>query len=295
MRLLDLFCGAGGASVGYYRAGFDVTGVDIVDQPFYPFPFIKMDALVSTYEFLTSFDAIHASPPCQAYCTVASPARKRGKVYPDLFVPVRRMLIAAGLPYIIENVPGSPARGIGLCGSMFGLGVRRHRIFESNVSLKLPETPCTCSSHTGEYVTVAGEMFSKAEGQHVMGIDWLIDKFQLKEAIPPAYTQFLGEQLIRYVNPAPLIETENPGYSVSYRRVLSVAGNDEYRVLSVSKSPVSRVSCNGEPQLLTVAERRTLPVTRRCKACGEPIPTSSTARRTYCNDLCRLHAFRRAQ
>lgn len=284
MRLLDLFCGIGGASVGYWRAGFDVVGVDIVVQPFYPFKFIQKDALSLDYDFLMSFDAIHASPPCQAYCSVASPARKRGKKYPDLFVSVRRMLIAAGLPYIIENVPGSPARGIGLCGSMFGLGVKRHRIFESNIPLHLPDTPCTCSGHIGEYITVAGSTFAKDEGAAAMGIDWPVDKFQLKEAIPPAYTQFLGRQLLR--------ETEKPGLSVSdsNRRVVSVSGNGEDLVLS--EDQVITVARNDETQLLTVSdERRRVPVTRRCGACGKPLP-QGTSRRKYCNDLCRLHAFR---
>jgi DNA (cytosine-5)-methyltransferase 1 len=314
MRLLDLFCGIGGASVGYWRSGFDVTGVDIVSQPFYPFTFIKANALSLDYDFLMSFDVIHASPPCQAYCAVAAPARKRGKQYPDLFVPVRRMLIATGLPYIIENVPGSPARGIGLCGSMFGLGVKRHRIFESNIPLHLPDVPCTCSAHIGEYITVAGSSFGKEEGAAAMGIDWPVDKFQLKEAIPPAYTEFLGRQLLG--------ETENPGFSVSNsnRRFLFVSCNDENLALTVSERPVltvsePRVLCisenderpalmselrsvtvsrNDEALRLTVLdERRCVPVTRRCGACGEPLP-QGTSRRKYCNARCRLHAFRAA-
>jgi DNA (cytosine-5)-methyltransferase 1 len=312
MRLLDLFCGGGGAGVGYYRAGWDVVGVDVVKQPFYPFEFIQADALSLDYEFLMSFDGIHASPPCQAYCTVAAPARRRGKVYPDLFVPTRRMLIASGLPYIIENVQGSPARGIGLCGSMFGLGVRRHRLFESNVQLSLPDIPCTCYQHQGEYITVAGSMFAKNEGATAMGIDWPIDKFQLKEAIPPAYTEFLGGQLMRYVNSGPFISnrryvsvSEEPVHSVSRndndklpiivseQPENSVSRNGDRQVLTISDDQDHTVARNDEPQRLTVSKARMVPVTRRCGdvACNKPLP-QGTARRKYCNDLCRLHAFR---
>jgi DNA (cytosine-5)-methyltransferase 1 len=293
--LLDLFCGGGGASVGYFRAGFDVVGVDKAPQPFYPFQFIQADALSLDYDFLMSFDAIHASPPCQAYSVGSALARKRGKLYPDLFKPVHRMLTAVGLPYIIENVQGSPAQGIGLCGTMFGLGVKRHRLFQSNVSLILPSTPCTCSSHPGEFITVAGSSFSKVEAKAAMGIDWPIDNFQLKEAIPPAYTQFIGAQLLNYINEKLAIfvsETENPGYSVCDRRLLSVSGNDETLVLSVSEVRENFVSGNDEQQLLTVSEHRGLPVVWRCHDCGEPL-TVGTARRKYCNSRCRLRAFRR--
>lgn len=198
-RLLDLYCGAGGAAVGYSRAGWDVTGVDLVAQPDYPFAFWKGDALALDYEKLLSFDAIHASPPCQAYCTITSSARKSGMVYPDLYLKTKAMLVASGLPYIIENVPGSPSRNaIKLCGTMFGLGVFRHRLFESNVRLQLPATACTCyKNRIGDgFVTVASDSSTKSEGAAGMGIDWHISKRQLNEAIPPAYTEFLGRQLM---------------------------------------------------------------------------------------------------
>src|SRR5579863_7270873 len=132
-KILDLCCCAGGAAVGYARAGFEVVGVDIDPQPHYPFEFWQMDALRLNYAQLLTFDAIHASPPCQGYCTVTSSARRRGVVYPDIYRPIKRMLVASGLPYIIENVPGSPARNaVKLCGTQFGLKVYRHRLFESN-------------------------------------------------------------------------------------------------------------------------------------------------------------------
>jgi DNA (cytosine-5)-methyltransferase 1 len=198
-RMLDLYCGAGGAAVGYARAGFDVTGVDLVEQPDYPFAFWHGDALALDYEKLLSFDAIHASPPCQAYCSITSSARKRGLIYPDLYARTKSMLIAAGLPYIIENVPGSPSRNaIKLCGTMFGLGVFRHRLFESNVRLQLPAVHCSCYQNRigAGFVTVAGDSSTKAEGFEGMGIDWRMSKKQLNEAIPPAYTEFLGRQLM---------------------------------------------------------------------------------------------------
>jgi len=306
LRLLDLFCGAGGASVGYWRAGFDVVGVDIASQPFYPFEFIKAEALSLDYDFLMSFDAIHASPPCQAYSTASALARRRGIRYPDLFNPVRRMLIASGLPYIIENVVGSPARGIGLCGTMFGLGVKRHRIFESNIPLMLPDVPCSCSDHPGEFITVAGSMFGKAEGAAAMGIDWPIDKFQLKEAIPPAYTEFLGHQLRRNANDKlpisvsdrrPQSVSELPGIPVSEALPVTVSGNDIPRTLRNENSldfinensPDLTNTC--APELIN--ERRLVPVTRRCACCGKPLP-QGTARRKYCDGLCRLRAFRRS-
>ena len=130
-KLLDLFCGAGGCSAGYAAAGFDVTGVDIHDQPHYPFRFVQTNAL--TVKFLQSYDAIHASPPCQNYCWSTAKPRAAGKVYPDLIAPTREMLVASGKPYVIENVPTAPLRyPTYLEGTMFGLNVIRRRSFETN-------------------------------------------------------------------------------------------------------------------------------------------------------------------
>lgn len=201
-RLLDLCCCAGAASVGYHRTGFEVVGVDIEPRPHYPFEFWQRDALTLTYDDLMQFDAIHASPPCQGYCTITASARKRGKEYPDLYAPIKAMLVASGLPYVIENVPGSPLRGaVGLCGTMFGLGVMRHRLFESNVPLALPLTPCTCKQHRiGEgFVTVAGDLSSKADAMAGMRIDWPMSKWEVNQSIPPAYTEFVGRQLIAHL------------------------------------------------------------------------------------------------
>ena len=136
-RLLDLFCGAGGAAMGYHRAGFTVVGVDINPQRHYPFEFHQADAL----EFdVSGFDAIHASPPCQAFTAYKRRPNHVGD-YPDLIWPTRQKLIASGVPYVIENIPKAPLLNpITLCGSSFGLDVRRHRLFESNVPLLAP--PC---------------------------------------------------------------------------------------------------------------------------------------------------------
>ena len=138
-KLLDVCCGAGGAAAGYARAGFEVTGVDIVPQPDFPFEFIRGDALevLADREFVSRFDAVHGSPPCQLWATATLSQRKAGKEYPDLITPLRKLLEASGLPWVVENVPQAPLRAdVGLCGCMFGLeleGVgqlRRERIFE---------------------------------------------------------------------------------------------------------------------------------------------------------------------
>ncbi|MGH9692462.1 MAG: DNA cytosine methyltransferase [Candidatus Acidiferrales bacterium] len=118
-RLLDLFCCAGGAGVGYNRAGFEVVGVDNKPQPNYPFPFIRADALKLDAKFLASFDALHASPPCQSYSDLAK-RNGNGHEWPRLIEPVRKMLIKTGLPYVIENVDGAPLLDpVVLCGTMF--------------------------------------------------------------------------------------------------------------------------------------------------------------------------------
>jgi DNA (cytosine-5)-methyltransferase 1 len=201
-RLLDLFCGAGGCSVGYHRAGFDVVGVDLEPQPHYPFEFHQADALTFP---LDGFDAIHASPPCQRYMTggVVNRATR-----PDLIGPVRDRLQATGAPWIIENVPGAPLRkDVILCGSMFGLSVRRHRIFEAS-TLPLIMTP-SCD-HSRPVAGVYGHPHGKAGAwpgmlpsdlatwSQAMGIDWMTAA-ELAEAIPPAYTEFLGAHLLEHL------------------------------------------------------------------------------------------------
>lgn len=206
-RLLDLFCGAGGAAVGYHRAGFEVVGVDKHPQPSFPYEFIQQDVLELDSSFLSSFDAIHASPPCQAYSDLAA---RNGNAddHPRLIEPVRKMLVDTRLPYIIENVEGAPLRNyIVLCGTMFkGLRVLRHRLFEANFIIPVPvhgkhplvHTYDKRKRHYGktdewkDFVTVTGGgNCSIASARDAMGIDWMI-KREINEAIPPAYTEYVG-------------------------------------------------------------------------------------------------------
>jgi DNA (cytosine-5)-methyltransferase 1 len=208
--LLDLFCCEGGAAVGYHRAGFDVIGVDIEPQPRYPFPMVVADALEPPFN-LDRFDAIHASPPCQRYSDLA---KRNGNAddWPDLVGPVRELLQATGLPYVIENVEGAPLIGpVMLCGTMFpGLRVLRHRLFESNLPLAPPAhgrhplvfTHDKRKAHHGQldqdtaFVQVTGGGNATiANKRAAMGIDWMSNN-GLNEAIPPAYTEYIGRQLL---------------------------------------------------------------------------------------------------
>jgi DNA (cytosine-5)-methyltransferase 1 len=258
-RLLDLFCGAGGAAVGYNRAGFDVIGVDINEQPNYPFEFIRSDVFELDPSYLKEFDFIHASPPCQAYSWATKGHRNKGKEYPDLLGKTREFVLESGVDYIIENVVGAKLiNPVKLCGTMFGLRVIRHRLFESNMWLY---PPCKCN-HKGtvyngdysmvancqpigkriggramtneerkgfrdayyakirvkylnedgtpkeRYVTVAGHGGNGSarylDWCDAMGIHWMTkhktltkNKYDLTQAIPPAYTLHLGNILLR--------------------------------------------------------------------------------------------------
>ena len=212
MKLLDLFCGAGGAAAGYHRAGFDVTGVDIVPQPNYPFRFVQADAL--HIHFIDEYDVIHASPPCQNYCWSTAKHRAKGKTYPDLIEPTRNLLIDSGKPYVIENVPTAPLiNPTFLEGTMFGLGVIRRRCFETNWWLPQPmrrkrKKPIMQQSKRdprifikkSAYCSVAGNgadgwSCRAADWSVAMGIDWMTRE-ELKQAIPPAYTEYIGRYLM---------------------------------------------------------------------------------------------------
>jgi len=228
-RLLDLFCGAGGAAMGYHRAGFDVVGVDIVAQPHYPFESCwEMDALealrqVIAGENLLPFDAIHASPPCQRFVNMSNRWRGKSAVadgHLDLLTPTLELLRPLELPWVVENVPGSvpPLRPtLALHGGMFGLGVHRLRLFESNVLLLAAPSPRAVDAigvygkgpdgrqlwKRSEYFKRDGRLLfraprSLAEAQAAMGMDWA-DWHGTKEAIPPAYTELIGHQLIAHV------------------------------------------------------------------------------------------------
>jgi len=197
-RLLDLFCGAGGAGMGYHRAGFEVTGVDIAHMKDYPFTFIQGDALEYLAAHGHEYDAIHASPPCQAF-TAMQHIRKNSEKHPDLIEPTRAALKATGKPCVIENVEGAPMdNAITLCGSMFGLKIIRHRLFESNIPMPLL---MPCCNHADVYDPWHGKR-DAVKFREAMGIDWMRDaggggrKGTLSEAIPPAYTEWLGNQMM---------------------------------------------------------------------------------------------------
>lgn len=206
-RLLDLFCGAGGAAVGYARAGFEVIGVDLVAQRNYPFEFIQADALTFP---LDGYAAIHASPPCQAFTSLKG--MHNAKHHDDLLTPIRARLIASGLPFVIENVEGAPMRNhVTLCGSSLRLGtsdgsaeLRRHRHFETNFPVMVP--PCA-HGWASRVIGVYGghgrdrrriestQDFTVCERREAMGIDWMTGA-ELSQAIPPAYTEHIGGYLM---------------------------------------------------------------------------------------------------
>lgn len=196
--LLDLFCKAGGAGMGYRLAGFDVVGVDRDPQPNYPFEFVQADAIEYLKENGDRFDVIHASPPCQAYSNAAKIMKRD---HPDLVDATRQAMPEK--PWIIENVEGSPLRDpIMLCGHSFGLGTYRHRLFESSVKLTAPKhrnhdkrtTKMGRPPKPGEMMHVVGNFSGVKQARIAMGIDWMTQN-ELREAIPPAYTHFLGLQL----------------------------------------------------------------------------------------------------
>ncbi len=201
--LLDLYCGGGGAGVGYSRAGFDVMGVDIQKQPNYPFPFIQADALDLDPAFLASFDALHASPPCQRYSPAAR-LHANSETHPDLVGPTRAMLEASGKPFVIENVVGAPIRpDLMLCGTMFGLRIVKHRQFECSFPVPVLLPPC---DHFDVYDPWHGPGRSADKFRDAQGIHWLPtnggasrkrgETGCLSNAIPPAYTRFVGLQLM---------------------------------------------------------------------------------------------------
>ena len=207
--LADLYCGGGGCSVGYHRAGFEVVGVDWRRMPDYPFELYRGNVLDIPDEWLRCFDVIHASPPCQAFTRLRS--RTMGPVlqgrlfdpHADYLTPTLEKLRALEVPWIVENVPGAPmpADSVTLCGSAFGLLVRRHRLFAS--SLELEGTVCDHGltraigvfGHGGG--TIKGQTIARGEdAARAMGIDWTTDQDVLANAIPPAYTEWIGRQVI---------------------------------------------------------------------------------------------------
>jgi len=234
-KLLDTFCKAGGAGMGYHQAGFEVVGVDIEPQSHYPFDFVQANALEFIAKHGHEFDVIHTSPPCQLYSVTSALATGN---HPDLILPTRQVLQTAGKPYVIENVPGAPLKNpLMLCGTMFGLQVIRHRLFECSPIIWWPPSPCqhigkstgaaagrrragnfektrTASLADGfAYVTVCGNDYLVDEGRQAMGIDWMT-KSELSQAIPPAYTRWLGKRLIETLH----LRTANKPFKRNYYR-----------------------------------------------------------------------------
>lgn len=206
MRLLDLFCGAGGCAMGYHRAGFEVIGVDIVKQKNYPFPFVQADALNPPFD-LSKFDAIHASPPCQDHMrkhVVDRPGT--GWILPE----TRKMLAGQSVPWVIENVPGAKMRvDFKLCGCLFKLpNLRRERWFETSWAELQLMPQCLhldyAMSVTGTNPGSRGEKEkfgrwpNRLDWNRAMGIDWMTVQ-ELTQAIPPAYTEFIGRQLMEHL------------------------------------------------------------------------------------------------
>jgi DNA (cytosine-5)-methyltransferase 1 len=203
VKLLDLFCGAGGAAMGYHRAGFEVFGVDINPQPRYPFEFHQADAM--TYP-LDGFDAIHASPPCQGYSRMRHLPWLKDKVYPLLLAGTWERLAAAGVPWVIENVEDAPMpQSTVLCGWTMGLPFYRHRRFGASFLIMAPPHRQHGTTIAAGGASVAQRfkgtsfgIFDGADPGEAAGIGWMT-KAELSEAIPPAYTEFIGQQLMAHL------------------------------------------------------------------------------------------------
>lgn len=201
--LLDLYCGAGGSAVGYHRAGFDIIGVDNRPQPNYPFQFIQADALEYLANHHRQFDAVNASPPCQAY-SITKPVHTN--IYPKLIEPTRDLLVQLGVDlWVIENVRTAPLNEpVLLCGQSFGLRTYRHRLFEVH-GFVVPEP--VHSPHyaktalmgrkpkRGEFMHVVGNYIGAQEAREAMGIDWM-SRPEMGEAVPPVYTHYIGARMI---------------------------------------------------------------------------------------------------
>lgn len=212
MKVLDICCKAGGTSMGYYRAGFEVVGVDIEPQPKFPFKFIQADGLKFLAEHAHEYDLISVSPPCQEYSKSTEQWKKEGREYPDLISDFRKLLTESGKPYVIENVPGAPLiNPIFLNGAMFGLFVHRPRYFECNFPVIQPWMPVVPRPvkmgrpvKEGDYIQPVGHFSGVPYARRQMQIDWM-GVHELAQAIPPAYTEYIGRQFIAYTEGMTLV------------------------------------------------------------------------------------------
>lgn len=199
LRVLDLYCCQGGASMGYTDAGFEVVGVDLFSQPRYPFEFHQADAIEYALEHGSEFDLIHASPPCQLY---SKTHRINRSEFPDLISPTRDALDSIGVPYVIENVADAADElyePVELCGSMFGIETYRHRLFETTWGMDAPLHPEHVARTTkmgrapveGQYMHIVGNFSGTDRARAIMGMPWA-NRDGLREAIPPVYAQYVG-------------------------------------------------------------------------------------------------------
>ncbi|MFC9115013.1 class I SAM-dependent methyltransferase [Streptomyces sp. NPDC057092] len=193
LRLLDVCCGAGGLSMGYYLAGFDVVGVDIAPQPNYPFPFVQADGIDYVAQHGHAFDLVHGSWPCERYARVTK-WRGNPDDHPDLVGPGREVMQATGRPWVIENVPEAPLRpDYLLCGTQFGLSIRRHRAFETSWGGGGDLVP-PCWHRKG---LLAFEHKGERAYADAMGCTWMTN-LEARKAVPPAYSQWLATQYLAF-------------------------------------------------------------------------------------------------
>lgn len=232
LRLLDLYCGGGIVADGYAAAGFvEIVGVDIEPQPYYPYEFVQGDAIEYALENGHKFDLIHASPPCLKYTPLSR--LQKGKEYPDLVDATRETLMLVGVPWVMENVKEAPMTNyLLLCGTMFGLRTRRHRVFETwPVQLMFSPMSCSCKGRTyglydrekgtpslenSDLITITGNGYKSADGRKAMGVKRYVPKSVLSKGVPPIYGKWIAEQMMNHI-----LEYKNGRNKEKTRKIIS--------------------------------------------------------------------------